>query len=330
MIDPNLPIIDLHRHLDGSIRLETILDLAKKYHIDLPASDAENLRPHVQVTGKTQGVMAFISKFKWMTAVLVDYEACYRVAFENVEDIYREGLDYAELRFSPMFMAETHGLDLVRVVDAVCEGVESAAVKYKMPVNLIGIISRTYGVDSAWKELNALLTQRERLIAIDLAGDEINQPGDLFVEHFARVKEAGLSIIAHAGESDGPESIWQAIDGLGAVRIGHAVRASEDTALMEYMVDREISIETNLTSNVQTSTVDSYASHPVAVFLEHGIKTNLNTDDPGISGIDLHYEYNVAAPLAGLDAGQVKQLQLNALDMAFISDIQRNTILNKN
>jgi adenosine deaminase len=224
-------------------------------------------------------------------------------------------------------MAETHHLDMRSVVEAVCDGVQSASEEIGMRVNLIGIISRTYGVDSAWKELDALLSQRDHLIAIDLAGDEANQPGELFVDHFKRIKDEGLFSIAHAGESNGPSSIWQAIRELGAVRIGHAVRAIDDMNLLDYLAENQIAIESNLTSNVQTSTVEDYASHPIKIFVKHGILTNLNTDDPGISGIDLHHEYNVAAHAAGLTREQIRQLQKNALEMAFLHQDEKEQLL---
>src|SRR6478672_3051008 len=126
-IDPQLPLIDLHRHLDGSVRLRTILELGEKHGVKLPATTLEGLRPHVQVMERQPGVMAFISKMLWMTAVLGDAEACRRIACENVEDAKREGIDYIELRFSPWFMSEPHGLDLNRVVEAVVAGVRQGA-----------------------------------------------------------------------------------------------------------------------------------------------------------------------------------------------------------
>ena len=316
-IDPSLPLIDLHRHLDGSVRLETILDLGRAHNLPLPAWDVEGLRPHVQVTEPQPGVMAFLSKFKWMTGVLVDYDACRRVAYENVEDAQREGIDYIELRFSPWFMAEPHGLNPVGVVEAVVDGVRAGARDTGVQVQLIGILSRTYGPDIAWKELEALLAHRDALIALDLAGDEANWPGDLFVDHFKKARDVGWHITVHAGESAGPESVWQAIRELGAERIGHAVRAIEDPRLLDYMAEHRIGIEANLTSNVQTSTVPDYASHPLRAFLERGLLATINTDDPGISNIDLAYEYNVAAPKAGLTPEQIRQAQRNAAEIAF-------------
>ncbi len=326
-IDPTLPLIDLHRHLDGSVRLETILDLGRKHGLPLPARDPEGLRPHVQVTEPQPGVMAFIAKFKWMTGVLVDYDACWRVAYENVEDAKREGIHYIELRFSPWFMAEPHGLDPAGVVEAVVDGVRAAARDTGVRVNLIGILSRTYGPDIAWRELAALLTHRDDLVALDLAGDEANWPGDLFVEHFKKARDVGWHITVHAGEAAGPESVWQAIRDLGAERIGHAVRAADDPKLLDYMAEHSIGIEANLTSNVQTSTVPDYASHPLRLFLARGLLATINTDDPGISGIDLPYEYNVAAVQAGLSDDQIRQAQRNALQVAFLSPAEKEALL---
>jgi adenosine deaminase len=327
MIDPTFPLIDLHRHLDGSVRLETILDLGQQHNLPLPAWDIETLRPHVQVTEPQPGGMAFIAKFQWMVGVLVDYEACRRIAYENVEDAQKENIDYVELRFSPVFMAEPHALDLGGVVEAITDGVETAARDTGMRVNLIGILSRTYGPQVARQELEALLSYRERLTALDLAGDEANYPGDLFTEHIARARDAGWQITVHAGESAGPESVWQALQDLGATRIGHGVHALEDPKLITHMHNHNIGIETSLTSNVQTSTVSDYASHPLRHFLEHNLLATINTDDPGISGITLGYEYEFAAPAAGLSPKQIHQAQRNALTIAFLSETEKKELI---
>jgi adenosine deaminase len=333
VIDPHLPWIDLHRHLDGSVRLQTILDLGRQHNLPLPALDLEGLRPHVQVSAPLSGgalmpgVMAFIDKFKWMTEILVDYDACRRIAYENVEDAKAEGIDYVELRFSPWFMAERHHLDPAGVVEAVADGAETGARELGIKMNLIGILSRTYGPQVCWQELEALLRYRDHLVALDLGGDEANWPGELFVEHFRRGREVGWQVTIHAGEAAGPQSVWQALGELGATRIGHGVEAIHDPALMDYLAEHQIGIEANLTSNVQTSTVPDYASHPARQFLERGLLVTLNTDDPGISGIDLRYEYQVAAPAAGLNPEQIRQAQRNAVTVAFLSDEHKGELL---
>lgn len=327
MIDPSLPLIDLHRHLDGSVRLETILELGRQYNLPLPAWDLEGLRPYVQVTEPTPGVMAFIAKFEWMVGVLVDYDACRRVAFENVEDAAHEGIDYIELRFSPWFMAEPHQLDPAGVVEAVVEGAQAGATTFNIKVNLIGIMSRTYGPDVGWKELEALLQFRDHIVALDLAGDEINQPGELFTKHFEQARQAGWRFTVHAGEAAGPESVRQAILELGAERIGHAIHAVDDPAVIDLMRENRTGIEVSLTSNVQTSSIADYASSPLKHFLEEGLLATINTDDPGVSAIDLPYEYNVAAPAAGLTVDQIRQAQRNAVEIAFLSEGEKLALL---
>lgn len=323
MINPQLPLIDLHRHLDGSVRLQTILDLGRQHNLDLPAWDIESLRPHVQISGPTPDIMTFIAKFEWMIGVLVDYEACQRITYENILDAKEEGIDYIELRFSPLFMSQPHDLALEGIVEAVVAGLQQGMDETGVKANLIGILSRHYGPKLAMGELDALLSQRDSLVALDLAGDEANFPGELFDEHFRIARVAGWGITVHAGEAAGPENIWQAIQGLGATRIGHATRLMEDSKLVDFVRQHQIGIEVNLTSNVQTSTVPSYAAHPARQMLEEGLLVTINTDDPGISNIDLPYEFNVAAPKAGFSQSQVSQLQQNALNLAFLSQEEK-------
>ncbi|HEY4692019.1 MAG TPA: adenosine deaminase, partial [Bellilinea sp.] len=289
--------------------------------------DVEGLRPHVQVTEPQPGVMAFLEKFKWLTAILVDYNACRRIAYENVQDLLQEGIDYAELRFSPWFMAARHGLDAAGVVEAVVDGVEAGVRDFSVPVQLIGILSRTYGVEVAARELESILSFSDHLIGLDLAGDEANFPAELFTPHFKKARDAGLHITAHAGESDGAASIRTAVEQLGAERIGHAVRLFEDPLVVDLLLERHIGIEANLTSNVQTSTVPTFDAHPLRRMLEAGLLATINTDDPGISGITLKHEYEVAAPAAGLTDRQISQAQANALETAFLHPLDKQTLL---
>ena len=321
------PLIDLHRHLDGSVRLETILDLGRQHGIPLPGETLEELRPHVVITTPQPGLIEFLAKFRWMTGVLADYDACRRVARENVEDAKREGLRYLELRFSPLFMADAHNLDPSKVTAAVIEGVREGEEATGVKANLIGILTRTYGPVRARRELRALLDHKKEIIALDLAGDEGNWPAELFVEHFREGRDAGWHVTVHAGEAAGAQSIVTAVEKLGATRIGHAVRAVEDPAVMDLLRERRIGIEANLTSNVQTSTVPDYASHPLKKFLEAGLLATINTDDPGISGIDLAHELDVAAPAAGLDESDVRQALLNAWEIAFLSADEKSRLL---
>jgi adenosine deaminase len=223
-------------------------------------------------------------------------------------------------------MADAHNLDPSRVTAAVIEGVREGEAATGVRAKLIGILTRTYGPVRARRELRALLDHRSEITALDLAGDEGNWPAELFVDHFREGRDAGWHVTVHAGEAAGASSIVTAVERLGAVRIGHAVRAAEDPAVIDLLRDRRIGIEANLTSNVQTSTVPDYGSHPLRRFLEAGLLATINTDDPGISAIDLPYELDVAAPAAGLDEAQVVQALENAWQIAFLDEAERSRL----
>ncbi|VXC81896.1 adenosine deaminase [Enterobacterales bacterium 8AC] len=329
MIDPNLPLTDIHRHLDGNIRAQTILDLGRQFNLTLPADELAALRPHVQITHTEPDLMSFLQKLDWGVAVLGDLDACRRVAYENVEDAANAGLHYAELRFSPYYMARKHRLPVAGVVEAVIDGVRSGCRDRSIDVRLIGILSRTFGADVCQQELEGLLAHRDGVTALDLAGDELSFPGNLFLSHFKRARDAGLRITIHAGEAAGPESIWQAIRELGAERIGHGVKAVQDPALMDFLAEHAIGIESCLTSNIQTSTVPSLAQHPLAIFLRHGILASINTDDPAVQGIEIEHEYRVAAPQAGLTPQEIRSAQENGLKMAFLTATEKQALCKK-
>jgi len=329
MIDSSLPLIDIHRHLDGNIRPATIWQLAQQNNIALPENSLEKFIPHVQIQESEADLLAFLKKLDWGVAVLKNLDDCKRVAFENVEDAFNAGIDYAELRFSPFYMAQAHQLNTADVVAAVVDGITAGMKQFPTKINLIGILSRTFGVDNCQSELDALLTHKQNLVAIDLAGDEYNFPGELFVEHFKQVDKANLQVTIHAGEAAGSESIWQAIKQLKASRIGHGVACIHDEKLMDYMLKHNIAIESCLTSNYQTGTIEDLAQHPVKSFLNKGLLVCLNTDDPGVENIELKHEYQLAKQILKLSNQQLKQLQLNALNASFLSNSEKKLLISQ-
>lgn len=322
----NIPLIDLHRHLDGNVRVNTILELAQQFNIRLPADNAEDLKPHVQMLFDEPDFASCLRKLDTGVSVLGDLDAVRRIAYENVEDLYLDHIDYAELRFSPYYMSMHYQLPIEAVIEATIDGVKSAQKEFNLDVNLIGIMSRTFGLETCMNELNALLAFKRHLVAIDLAGNEIDFPPHLFIEHFKKVRDADLNVTIHAGEAVGAQSVWDAIQHLGATRIGHGVRSIEDPNLMDYLANNKIGIEMCLTSNVQTKTVTAYETHPIKQFLTHGILTTINSDDPAASGIDLSYEYQIAAPKVGLTQADLLQLQSNSLEIAFLSESEKSAL----
>lgn len=330
MINPDYPLTDLHRHLDGNIRLSTIWQLAEEYSIALPADNLESLKEKVQIQQKTTDLLAFLKKMELGVSVLASEQACFRVAYENIEDAKQAGLTYVELRFSPVFMAQAHNLAIEQVVDAVVAGCKAGSQKYGVPVNLIGILSRSYGEAICHQELQALLRVKDDIVGLDLAGDEKGFPAINFKQHFKLARDVGWNITVHAGEADGPNSIWQAIEDLGARRIGHGVAARNDHRLMDFMANNGISIECCLTSNFQTGACTDIANHPIKTFIEKGIVVTLNTDDPGVSGIEIADEYQLASEAVGLTNKQLTQIQLNGVSAAFASHSLKQILLANN
>lgn len=326
MIIPNLPLIDLHRHLDGNIRPTTIWQLAQEYNLPLPETEFEKFLTHVRIQESESNLLSFLKKIDWGVSVLKRLDDCKRIGLENVEDAFNAGLHYAELRFSPMYMSRQHQLPINDVIAAVIDGIDEGIKQYPIKINLIGILSRTFGVTSCQLELEALLSFKEKLVAIDLAGDEANFPGELFVEHFKQVSDAGLYTTIHAGEASGALSVWQAIKGLKAQRIGHGVATCKDEKLMEYMIENNIAIESCLTSNYQTGTVKNLDQHPIKTFLKYGIKVCLNTDDPAVQGIEIKDEYDLATCKLKFTVAEIKTLQKNALSMSFLSNSEKNKL----
>ena len=327
VINPGYPLTDLHRHLDGNIRASTIWQLAQEFSIPLEQQNQEALLKATQIQFKTTDLLAFLQKMELGVSVLASEQACYRVAFENVEDAKRAGLTYVELRFSPVFMAKAHDLPIEQVVDAVVAGCKAGSQAFGIPVSLIGILSRSYAEASCHKELQALLRAKEHIVALDLAGDEKGFPAIRFKEHFKLARDVGWHITVHAGEADGSQSIRQAIEELGATRIGHGVAAREDPNLMDFMASSGISIECCLTSNFQTGACTDIAQHPIKTFIEKGILVTLNTDDPGVSGIEIADEYKLAREVVGLSTQQLNQIQLNGVEVAFVEDSVKAELL---
>lgn len=328
MLNPKLPLIDLHRHLDGNIRPQTIWQLAQQNNIALPVDSFEAFLPYVQIQESEPDLISFLKKLDWGVNVLSSLDDCYRVAKENVEDAYNAGLDYAELRFSPYYMAMAHQLPVEGVVEAVVDAVKQTSKSLPIKANLIGILSRTFGQEACQQELDGILTFKDQITAVDLAGDELNNPGELFVSHFEQVKKSDLQITVHAGEAAGSKSIWQAINALGATRIGHGVACQHDQKLMDYMKKHDIAIESCLTSNLQTGTVKNLFDHPVKLFLENELLVCLNTDDPAVENVEMQDEFTLASDI-GITDSQISTLQENAIQASFLTTSEKQELREK-
>ncbi len=331
VIDPKLPLVDLHRHLEGAMRLSTAIEICQKHHLSLPAWTVPDLQNHVWIKQPVSDIVQIFPRFDYLRQAFVDIDVCRRVTTECLEDAALEGLDYLELRFSPYFMAELHRLSPQAVTRAVCEAWRESSSTLPITSRLIVILSRTYGPEICAIEMDcALENAGNGVVGVDLAGDEMRWPAGLFSADFERARNAGLKITAHAGEFAGADSILETIDVLRPQRLGHAVRAVDDENLMDEIAKKGIAIECCPTSNYLTATITDIKNHPLPVFLEHGIKATLNTDDPSFMGdLTIQQEYQKARKLIGVSPEELAVVQKNGLDAAFIGFDEKRRIREK-
>lgn len=332
-------LIDLHRHLEGALRVDTTLELARRDgHPLASAADPEEL---LVARGALGGLLPYLAKVDAAPSAFTRLDDWVRVTRECVADAAADGLDYLEIRFSPWFIHQETGLAPEAIIDAVADGVrqsparqsplrdsqlresplqESPLRESPLRVGLIGILLRDLGPLRGYEQMSTLLSRRDVLCGVDIAGNEAGVPAAEFAGPFRQARDAGLRITAHAGEAAGPASVWEAVRHLGAERIGHGVRAVEDPALLEHLAANRITLEVSLTSNLHTSTAPSYAEHPVRRLVGAGVPVALSTDDPRTSAITLSGEYTQAAPQAGLTPADLDRIRDDARSAAFAWD----------
>lgn len=322
---PAVPQTELHRHLDVSVRPQTMLALAQARGLEAQSTSLAAFKRKLFLTAPHADLTAVLARFTLFQQVLDRPEVLARVAYETVEDCWREGTRQVELRFSPPFICAHNTLTWEAVLDAFERGVARARQAYPaLRVGLIVIASREYGPDVAAEVVSFYLRHRARLVAVDLAGPERAYPCRLFEEAFRPVAEArargvqGLHVTIHAGEEDGPESVWAALERLGAERIGHGVRCVEDPQLVDYLAAHQVCLEVCPTSNWITQAVPSLAEHTLPAILAAGIPASISTDDPGIFGVTLPGEFEVCARHMGLDAAALDRCRQHAAAASFL------------
>jgi len=314
-----LPKTDLHCHLDGSLRVNTILELAREYKVKLPTFDEEGIRKIVVKDEGCTSLVDYLKAFDITLMVMQEKDALTRVAFELAEDAAKENIRYLEVRYAPILHLE-RGLRLTEVVESVVKGLKMAEQKYNIKTGVIicGIrhISPEYSLRLA--EL-AVAYKNRGVVAFDLAGAEADYPAKHHREAFYLVLNNNVNCTVHAGEAYGPESISQAIHYCGAHRIGHGTRLREDGDLLNYVNDHRIPIEVCLTSNIQTSSVKSFAEHPLRFYFDYGIRVTINTDNRMVSNTDVSKELFLAHKHFGFNIRELTTIIKSGVKSAFLS-----------
>ncbi|MFL5573286.1 MAG: adenosine deaminase [Gemmatimonadaceae bacterium] len=312
-----LPKAELHCHLDGSVRPETLLDLAREHRVQMPKQTPEELAAFMRVDD-AQSLEDYLRRFDVTISVLQSEEALERVAYELAEDATEDGVRYIEVRNAPILNV-VKGLTLVQAIEAPLRGLRRAENDFGIIARFILCGLRQFPpADSLEMAKLAVEFKNEGVVAFDLAGGEKGNPAADHAGAFQYAREHNLAVTVHAGEGDGSDSVRQAVHICGADRIGHGTRLIEDPELTQYVNDRRIALEVCLTSNVQTRVADSYASHPLREYFDRGLNVTLNTDNRLMSATTLTDEYVFAAEHLGFTVEELAAVALNGFESAFL------------
>ena len=323
-----LPKAELHCHLDGSVRAETMLELAHEYGQTMPVDDAEALREHM-VVKDAHNLEEYLERFTITLSVMQRAEAIERIAYELAADAAQDGVRYLEARYAPVLNTQ-EGLSLDEAVEAAARGLARAERDHGILGRIIVCALRHLDPTVSLRMARLAVAHRERgVVGFDLAGGERGHPAGAHAEAFAYARQHNLAVTVHAGEGDGADSVRQAVHLCGADRLGHATRLIEDEALTSYVNDRRIALEVCLTSNLQTHATESFAAHPLRRYFDRGMNVVLNTDNRLMSGTTLTDEYLIAARHHGFSFDELAAMALNGFASAFIAWEDRVALMDR-
>ena len=317
-----MPKVELHVHLEGSIRPATLLTLAERNGTPLPATDLEGLRDFYHFTDFDH----FIRVYFTVSGCLKTVEDFGLIAYEFGADMARQNVRYAEVTFTPHTNVDSTGLPFDAIMAGLNDGRARAQVEFGVEMawilDIVRSMPETRHAVASW----AAGAQDRGVVGLGLGGPEVGHPPEPFADAFAVARAAGLHSVPHAGEVVGPESVWGALRSLKAERLGHGVRSVEDPALVSYLHEHQVPLEVCPTSNLRLGVYDTYAVHPIRQLWAEGLYVTVNSDDPPMFETDLVAEYRVLAAHMGFSARELEQLSLMALQASFLPESRKREL----
>ncbi len=316
-----MPKAELHRHLEGCVRIPTIIRTALRHNLKLPTFDAAELTKIVKLSGPMGSLAEVLRMFEIAQSVFVSYGAVQEITRQALEDAYKkENIRLLELRYSPDFMLKGKDLDWQKTLEVITAAARSFQRKYPVFTGIIVIASRSYGMDSVLKTIDFAVKNKALIAGFDFADDEINYPAALYTEAVKKLHAAGIPLTVHSGEEGGFGQVLDAINFLAPKRIGHGVKAMEDPSggTVALIKEKGITIETNPYSNYLTHAVERLEDHPLKKFIEAGVSVSISADDPEILDTDLNREYLLAVGKIGLSMADLAYANKCALAASFL------------
>jgi adenosine deaminase len=325
----NIPKTELHCHIDGSVRPETLFELAKSNSLLVPFSSIDTSIEYFQVKENCNSLNEYLEKFNFPLRVMQSKENIYRIVMELIEDSKKDGIIYTELRFAPL-QHENGNLTAEESIEATLQAMKDGKDKYGVVSKLILCSLRHNSVDDSIKVVNlAKKYISYGVVAVDLAGNESDFPPELHKKAFDLAYKSGINITIHAGETGIYQNILKSIDLLHASRIGHGIYAYMDSKTLEYLIENQVTLEMCPTSNLHTKAINNYIEHPIKTYLKQGINVTLNTDNRTVSNINLIDEYINLISKLNFSLDEVLKLIRNGITSSFVTNECKNLMLNK-
>lgn len=323
-----LPKTDLHVHLDGCLRIPSLIDIAREQQVELATTDREKLSEIVMSGKHCKNLAEYLAGFDLTLSVMQEPEALHRIAYELAEDAAAENVWYMEVRFSPILHTRK-GLKLSTILESVIEGLQEAEKKFNIKTGVIICGMRNINPETSLILAELSVAYKNKgVVAFDLAGQEENNPAKHHKEAFYLIRNNNINTTIHAGEAFGAESVHQAIHYCGAHRIGHGTRLYEDGDLLNYVNDHRIPLEICLLSNIQTGAAPSFEKHPLRFYYDYGLRVCINTDNRLISDTTVTNELFLAAKHLNFNLDDIKSMILDGFKSAFLPNRAKSIMLN--
>lgn len=323
----DLPKTEIHCHLEGAIRTETIIDLAREHGLSLPTYTPAELDQHVKVYDQLRDLQAVLDAFAIFQRSIASPAAVERIMFELCEDAARQNVKLFEVRFSPDWAFSGHRLDWDAALDGILRAQARAEAQFGMAIGLIAISSRSLGVASCEKTVDWAIRHREVIQGIDLADAERDFPIRDFVKPVWRAKDAGLKVTVHTGEDTPAAAVVETIRAVSPERIGHGIHIIEDPAAIELVKAQGVVLEVNPWSNYLTNAVARIEDHPLKRLFDLGVQVTINSDDPEVLETNLNNEYRIAHEILGMTLAEIAECNRTAVRASFLPEARKQALL---
>src|SRR5215510_5056362 len=322
----NIPKTEIHCHLEGAIRTQTIIDVAQEYNLKLPSYVVSELDKHVKIYDQLRDLEAVLEAFAIFQNSITSPKVIERIAWELFEDSTKQNIKLFEVRFSPDWAFHGHNLDWDECLEGLVRAKERAEREFDMAIGYIAITSRSMGPESCVKTVDWAIRHKENILGVDLADSERDFPLREFVGPILKAKEAGLKVTVHTGEDTPASFVKETIELVSPDRIGHGIHAIEDMQVVELIKERGITLEVNPWSNYLTSSVKRIEEHPLKQLFDLGVKVTINSDDPELLDTNLNNEFRIAHEVLGMNFDELQMCTTNAFEASFIPEAQKQAV----